>query len=629
MKSAKCLLLSLFTGLTLCAQNEQIDSLAQVLERTSDPTAQIELLYEMSNYAGGFDFQEGLIYARRGYNLAKANENKSWQAQFSESTGRMHANLGNLDSASVYFEQALNTYKAEKNLRGEATTLFKMAWLHQRRGEFEAALQDNLEALKLMEAINDEAGIADALGRISGDLYNQEKYAEAYDYAQRAIVISRQGGYNNELPYLLYSLGYAALGLKEYDSALTAFDEALEWVQKLELGLASEADMHNSRGNALKKAGRYELAIEAYQKAMKNAASASYLGGMLASKANLGEVYYRTEAYEDALPFLLEVVAMNEEHDMGMNLTENYNHLSNTFEQLGDYQNALVFERKARAMRDSTASEASDAAMSELLTRYETEQKEATIALQQAEISQQRQIQWLSFGLVGLLAIFAMSFYRNARARKKINALLSAKNEENELLLKEIHHRVKNNLEVVSSLLALQSAQIDDPKVKDAMLEGQNRVHSIGIVHQKLYQGTNIAAVEMKDYFINLSDSILDTFGADDRVTIECAMNQLELDIDTAVPLGLIVNELLTNALKYAFPDGRKGKIRIEMNATEDASISLKIADDGIGISGAAQGTGFGSQLVALLTRQLDGSLRQEANDGTIVYLDFRTKRLA
>jgi two-component sensor histidine kinase len=142
--------------------------------------------------------------------------------------------------------------------------------------------------------------------------------------------------------------------------------------------------------------------------------------------------------------------------------------------------------------------------------------------------------------------------------------------------MKEIHHRVKNNLEIVSSLLALQSSQIDDPGTKEAMLEGQNRVHSIGIVHQKLYQGPNLGGIEMKDYFLNLGESILDSFGAEERVKIELAMGKLDLDIDTAVPLGLIVNELLTNTLKYAFPNGQKGNVRIRLEINPMVSCTLK-----------------------------------------------------
>jgi tetratricopeptide (TPR) repeat protein len=264
--------------------------------------------------------------------------------------------------------------------------------------------------------------------------------------------------------------------------------------------------------------------------------------------------------YEKALGYQLETVRMPERDSDYSNLKENYMHVSSIYEQLGDYKNSLYYQKKALTLRDSLAPAESDAAMSELLTKYETEKKEATITSQMNELSQQRRVQWLGAGLVVLLAVFLFFGYRSYRNRTKTNKLLAAKNAENELLLKEIHHRVKNNLEVVSGLLALQSAQIDDPNTKEAIQESQNRVQSIGIVHQKLYQGTNLGSIEMKDYFLNLSECILDSFGAAKRVTIECSMEKIDIDIDTAVPLGLIVNELLTNTLKYAFPHGQDGK---------------------------------------------------------------------
>ena len=128
---------------------------------------------------------------------------------------------------------------------------------------------------------------------------------------------------------------------------------------------------------------------------------------------------------------------------------------------------------------------------------------------------------------------------------------------EKEVLLQEIHHRVKNNLEIVSSILALQSAQIQNPDAVDALQESQNRVHSMSMIHQKLYQGENLGTIEMKDYFINLGSHILDSFGVEKRITLEYVTETLELDIDTAVPLGLIVNELLTNVMKYSFINKR------------------------------------------------------------------------
>jgi two-component sensor histidine kinase len=219
---------------------------------------------------------------------------------------------------------------------------------------------------------------------------------------------------------------------------------------------------------------------------------------------------------------------------------------------------------------------------------------------------------------------------------KSAQVSLTAKNNEIELLLKEIHHRVKNNLEVVSSLLELQSSQIDDPSVQAAMLSSQNRVHSMGIIHQKLYQGEHLAAIEMRDYFINLGENIISSFNAEGRINVECDMAKLILDVDTAISIGLITNELLTNSLKYAFENKDKGIIKISLTeegnkSNTERGLLLKIADDGIGkmIDGKTKGTGFGTQLIGLLTKQLDGQLIYEVNQGTTVSLYFKKTKLA
>lgn len=290
---------------------------------------------------------------------------------------------------------------------------------------------------------------------------------------------------------------------------------------------------------------------------------------------------------------------------------------------------------------------------------------EKTKQVKQLEIKEKQRIEELNLAGIeaknklrfnGAIALFVgalvISFilYRNNRNKQKANlalkdkndkiektvsalnttqASLVARNEENELLLKEIHHRVKNNLEVVSSLLALQSNQLDDPNTKEAMLASQNRVHSIGIVHQKLYQGKNLGAIEMKDYFINLSESILDSFGAHKRVEVECAMSALNVDIDTAVPLGLIVNELLTNTIKYAFPEGRTGKVQIKLEQAANGNLQLLVSDNGVGKSGTIKGTGFGGQLISLLTQQLGGTVKEDNSNGTHVFFEFKSIKAA
>ena len=632
---SKCLLILAVAGLIclstpgLYSQNTPLDSLEQRFANETTDAPKLELLSQMVGAAFGVDFKTALGYAKRGVALAEKSGDPNWQPKFYEMQGRMHANLAQLDSANLFFDKAMTGYLAVGNKKGQATTKFKIAWVHKRKGELEKAMAADLQALRLMEEINDQQGIADAIGRVSEDLSNQGRHAEALEYALRAVDICKKNDFQQLLRYSLRYAGDACIAMSNPAKALEYYNQAFELTLALGADPTDVADIINSRGNALKRLGKLAEALEDYKVCLANSEKANYPGGISTATANLGEVNLLMGNYAAALPFQLKTIALQEQAGDLSNLTENYGHASTIYERLGDYKLALLYQKKARWMRDSTASLQSDAEMSNLRTQYETEKKEATIALQEDQLAQQRLVQWLGLGVVILLAGFLVFLYFSYQARNRSNQLLAAKNAENELLLKEIHHRVKNNLEVVSSLLALQSAQIDDQGIKDAMLEGQNRVQSIGIVHQKLYQGENLGAIEMKDYFLNLSESILDSFGAEDRVTIECAMDQLDVDIDTAVPLGLIVNELLTNTLKYAFPDGRKGKVQIRLNRNLAGILHLEVSDNGVGKSGVTQGTGFGGQLVSLLTRQLSGSMREEVKNGTTIYFDFNLKKAA
>jgi two-component sensor histidine kinase len=204
---------------------------------------------------------------------------------------------------------------------------------------------------------------------------------------------------------------------------------------------------------------------------------------------------------------------------------------------------------------------------------------------------------------------------------------ITAKNEENETLLKEIHHRVKNNLEVVSSLLELQSETLEDGGALDAMRAGQSRVASMGLLHQKLYQGRDLASVNMLDYISELTESITQTYDVGEEVDIRIDVpSHLDLDVGRAVPVGLIVNELITNSLKYAFSSdtpsegasAASGKrVQIHMNEREGQRIFLSVTDNGIGKSaGETLASGFGTRLVQLLTRQLEGELRESSRAG-------------
>jgi two-component system, sensor histidine kinase PdtaS len=602
----KCIFLLFYLSFqTLFAQKTPLDSLEQRFSLEKNDATRLELLSQMTGIAFNIDFKIALKYAKRGVVLAEQTGDKNWQPKFYEMQGRMHANLAQLDSAMLFFEKATTGYTAVGNKKGLATTAFKIAWVHKRRNNIEQAMAADLRALRMMEELGDQEGIANALGRVSDDLSRQGRKAEALQYAQRAIDICEKNGLENELSFALRYAGDACIGMGDNNNALAYYNQALELTRRNDPSPHSIADIINSRGNALKRLGRYQEAIADYKVCLENSEKANYPGGISTATANLGE----------------------------SNLVENYGHVSTIYERLGDYKTALAYQKKARHLRDSTASVESDAAISTLRTQYETEQKEATIAAQAAQISQQRTVQWLGFGVTGLLALLAFSLWRSYRNRSRANALLAttnqqlaAKNAENELLLKEIHHRVKNNLQTISSLLNLQSASIEDPNALEAVRESQSRVRSMALIHQKLYQGENLAAVNMKEYFEAMGEAMLHSFGeVGSRVALRVPMNDLELDVDTAIPLGLIASELVTNSLKYAFPKGQNGQIEITLQSETNQQFCLRVSDNGVGNTQftSVQGTGFGSRLVQLLALQLNGNVETHSEAGMATVVRF------
>jgi two-component system, sensor histidine kinase PdtaS len=268
--------------------------------------------------------------------------------------------------------------------------------------------------------------------------------------------------------------------------------------------------------------------------------------------------------------------------------------------------------------------------MAIIQTHLAIPEKDAIVKPKEAKPGQQQNLQLLFIVFSGFLIIFLIIVYRLFLKQKKYIRILENLNREKEFLLKEIHHRVKNNLEIISSLLSLQTEHIADPGLLDIMVESQNRVQSMTMIHQKLYLGDNIAAIEMGNYFDNLGNYILNTFGATGRVKIFIDMNPLELDIDRAIPIGLIVNELFTNSMKYAFPANQAGEIHIVLVEKGDC-LQLTFADNGIGIDPKPRkvSSGFGSQLIGLLCSQLKGKMVLLQGVGTRVFIEFQPLQAA
>lgn len=198
---------------------------------------------------------------------------------------------------------------------------------------------------------------------------------------------------------------------------------------------------------------------------------------------------------------------------------------------------------------------------------------------------------------------------------------------EKEVLLKEIHHRVKNNMQVIISLLDLQSRQFDDSRIEVVFQECKNRVHSMALVHDKLYQSKNLSEINFADYIHNLVADLFKTYQVESKgIKLALHTEYFNLDIESAIPCALIVNELVSNALKHAFPGNRKGVITIDLALSLDNKILLAVSDDGVGMPPGFEiykADTLGLQLVQALSAQINASLQIKGHPGTIVTLQF------
>ena len=217
---------------------------------------------------------------------------------------------------------------------------------------------------------------------------------------------------------------------------------------------------------------------------------------------------------------------------------------------------------------------------------------------------------------------------RDVTERAETEERLKSSLHEKEALLKEIHHRVKNNLQVISSLLALQARSVTDETTKKKFHESRDRIHSMALLHESLYQSDNLAWIDFPEYIKQLADHLFRSYGVTaERVRLRTDLDRLFLNMDTAVPCGLIINELISNSLKYAFPEGRSGEVHLELREKQDRTAQLIVEDDGVGLTPGfdwVNARSLGLRLVRTLAQQLDGTLEVGSGPGTSFQLTFR-----
>ncbi|NYB52156.1 MAG: PAS domain S-box protein [Methanobacteriaceae archaeon] len=230
------------------------------------------------------------------------------------------------------------------------------------------------------------------------------------------------------------------------------------------------------------------------------------------------------------------------------------------------------------------------------------------------------------------LVSFSDDFYivmvaRDITERKEFEKSLKSSLKEKEVLIREIHHRVKNNMQIISSLLNLQKQYVNDDEAVNVLLESQNRVRSMAMIHEKLYKTRNFSEINFADYIKSLVDDLFHSYGADPaKIKKKMILKEVMLGLETAIPCGLIISELVTNTLKYAFPNDMKGEFKIELDS-DGEKYCLTISDDGVGIPphiNFGETETLGLQLVSTLVNQLEGRVELSRNKGTKFRIFFR-----
>jgi two-component sensor histidine kinase len=224
-----------------------------------------------------------------------------------------------------------------------------------------------------------------------------------------------------------------------------------------------------------------------------------------------------------------------------------------------------------------------------------------------------------------------LNLIRDVTERKKYQEEQEASLKEKEILLQEVHHRVKNNMQVITSLLELQSKKTDDPLVKKVFEESQNRIIAMSLIHETLYHSENIASLDFKTYLEKLVSNLIHVYKTDSsRIKVSVDAEVKSFSMDDAVPVGLILNELVSNSLKHAFPNGEKGDIKVNVHSASNGKIEMVVSDNGVGLPEKMVIKSLktlGLQLVhSLALKQLRGTLDINRKGGTQFTIGFKTK---
>ncbi len=471
---------------------------------------------------------------------------------------------------------------------------------------------------------------------ISHIFYLLNEFERAEEYVLKALKFCDKNklSLKKEMPQIVYALLLSKTGRKE--QALIEIEKMIEFEKsrksfsqllnatciagriEIELGRMQQADL------------RYQEALELLKNPKTKRSEQHFIIFAAERHLALGQAQQAEQAFKKLDEIGLETKQPNIRLIALQNLTK-------VKELTGEFETALDYFKQFKNLKDSIFHLDQKQLVFDLEARYKRAEQDQAIGLLDSEnsrkqviLSQQKTV--IIIGGLTLLFISVLSFFLY-RLFKKVSLQkkqISGALKEKDTLLREIHHRVKNNLQLVSSLLSLQSRYVEDPEALEVLNSGKSRVRSMALIHQDLYNRENLTGVSVKDYLERLCDELISTYQINtDQVKLLTKIHDLHLDVDTLIPLGLIINELLTNAIKYAFPDDQQGCIEVSL-FEKNGQLELWVKDNGIGIDiDKRDDSSFGFKLINTLLIQLQGEIQYKNENGTQIHLTFNNYKLA
>lgn len=621
----------------LLAQSSKTDSLLARLKTDKNDTNKVKDLYRLCNeYRLTGDYETGLTYGKQAVSLAESLKFKRGVASAYNNMGIIYMFQSDFVEAMKCYETSLTIYKEAGNNDGIAKAYGNMSGIYMYLGNYPEALKINFAALKLQEEVKDTSGIASRHSNI-GQLYlYQKKYREALNYFNTALKLYTSVNDKEGMAIALNNAGIAYMNQGNNQEALKNYQEASVIYKEMEnkYGMATS---FNNIGIIYDRLGNYPEAIESYLAALNINEKDGNEDITASSLINLGVIYTRLHKSKDARMYLMKALQLSRETDNLQTMSSAYSNLGILDSSVGDYKGAYRNYQKAIIYRDSLNNEETKQKTLQSSMQYEFDKKEAATKAEndkvvlklegENELQKQKQRFMVIFIVVFALLMLVLLFFakRAYDNKKKYSEVLSKENEHKELLLREVHHRVNNSLQMISSLLSIQADTTENEEIREYLLKSENRIHAMSTMHHLLHLGNSKLEVDISAYLgeiVKFYSRVLETKPG---IRLQVGIPSVNFHTKTALPLALLMNELLTNSIKYAFPDN-KGTITISLAKTTGNKWIFKLSDDGIGYNEGdvgGKGTSLGLSLVKLMSRQMGGTFKTDSQNGTSFELTF------